>query len=61
MKDEKWYDPEYDRYVTEDVIKKQYEYFKKSPYFKKTYEQFREENFMKIKDSAQMQDTFTVE
>lgn len=42
----KFYDPEYDRIVTEDVPKKQYEYFKKQPWFTKTYEQFLAENFI---------------
>ena len=41
----KYYDPEYDRIVDEDVIKKQYEWFSTQAWFTKTYEQFRDENF----------------
>jgi hypothetical protein len=50
----KYYDPEYDREVSEDVIKKQYEVLKKyNPSM--PYEQFRRDNFTeikKVKDAA---------
>ena len=41
----RYYDPEYDRFVDEDVIKKQYEWFAQFKSFHKTYEEFRDENF----------------
>lgn len=44
----KYYDPEYDRFVTEDVIKNQYEWFESQPWFEKSYEQFKAENFTEI-------------
>lgn len=44
----KYYDPEYDRNVTEDVIQKQYEWFKQHTWFHKTYEEFRNDNFWDI-------------
>ncbi|MCR5837158.1 MAG: hypothetical protein K6G88_11680 [Lachnospiraceae bacterium] len=46
----KYYDPEYDRIVEEDVIKKQYDIFKQQPWFTKTYEQFKNDNFIKLKE-----------
>lgn len=51
IKDEKkFWDPEYDRIVTEDVIKKQFEHFKKDEFFKKSYEEFKKDNFEEITD-----------
>lgn len=45
-----YYDPEYDRIVTEDVIKKQYEWFSKQKWFTKDYETFKKDNFIEIKE-----------
>ena len=44
----RYYDPEYDREVGEEVIKRQYDWFVKQPWFNKSYETFVEENFIKI-------------
>lgn len=46
--EKKYYDPEYDRLITEDVIKEQWEYFQRAG-STKSYEQFKEENFMDAK------------
>lgn len=48
MADRKYYDPEYDRVVTEDVIRKQFEWFDKQPWFNKNYEDFKRDNFIEI-------------
>lgn len=50
MKERKFYDPEYDREVTEEVPKRQYEWFSKQPWFNKTYEQFLKENFIEVEE-----------
>ena len=42
----KYYDPEYDRVVTEEVPKKQYEWFKQQSWFHKSYEEFLADNFL---------------
>lgn len=42
----KYYDPEYDRIVTQDEVRRQFDYFNSQPWFSKTYEQFRDENFL---------------
>jgi hypothetical protein len=47
----KYYDPEYDREVNEDVIKKQYEWFKNQSWFTKDYETFKNDNFTLIKEN----------
>ena len=47
----RYYDPEYDRIVDENVIKNQYEWFSKQKWFKDTYEQFRDSNFRLLSDS----------
>lgn len=47
----KYYDPEYDRVVDENVIKNQYEWFSKQKWFDKTYEQFKDDNFRLLTDS----------
>lgn len=53
----KYYDPEYDRTVTEEVIKGQYENFKSNySWFDKPYEQFKEENFSELTATAPEQD-----
>lgn len=44
----KFYDPEYDRIVSESVPKKQYAWFLAQPWFNQTYEDFLKENFMEI-------------
>ena len=43
----KYYDGEYERYVDEEEIKRQYKYFQNffGSWWKKSYEQFRDENF----------------
>ena len=43
-----YYDPEYDRMVTEDVIRSQYEWFTRHPQIlcSKSYEEFRKNNFI---------------
>lgn len=47
----KYYDPEYGRFVTEEVIKGQYEMFKNNfSWFDKPYEQFRDDNFREVPD-----------
>lgn len=46
----KYYDPEYDRIVTEEVVKKQYEWFKNQSWFKKDYETFKRDNFLEIEN-----------
>lgn len=43
-----YYDPEYDRIVTEDVIENQYSWFSKQKWFTKDYETFKRENFTEI-------------
>lgn len=48
----RYYDPEYDRIVDEDVIKNQYEWFSKQKWFKDTYEQFRDSNFRLLSDDS---------
>ena len=40
-----YYDYEYDRIVNENVIKSQFNWFKKQNWFNKSYEQFKNENF----------------
>ena len=43
---DKYYDPEYDRFVDEEYIKEQYESFKSNySWFNKSYEQFKSDNF----------------
>ena len=43
----RYYDPEYDRIVGEDVPKKQYEWFRTHySWFNKSYEQFLADNFL---------------
>ena len=62
----KYYDPGYDREITEEGIKKQYELFRKHKWFHKTFEEFKKENFYekkekkvkKIKVKDLMQETF---
>lgn len=49
-----YYDPEYDRIVGEDVIKRQYEDFNKQDWFSKSYEQFKEDNFSRIPEGRYM-------
>lgn len=44
----KYYDPEYERIVTEDVVRRQYEWFSNQKWFNKTFEQFAQENFTLI-------------
>lgn len=46
----KFYDPEYDRIVSESVPQKQYAWFNEQPWFHQTYEDFVKENFMEIGD-----------
>ena len=41
-----FYDPEYDRIVSEDVIRRQYEWFSTQPWFNKSYEEFAADNFI---------------
>lgn len=43
-----YYDPEYNRMVTEDVIRSQYEWFIRHPQIlnNKSYEEFRKDNFI---------------
>lgn len=48
--EKKFWDPEYDRIVTEDVIKKQFEHFKNMEFFNKSYEEFKKDNFEEITD-----------
>ena len=48
----RYYDPEYDRIVDEDVIKNQYEWFSKQKWFKDTYEQFRDSDFRLLSDDS---------
>lgn len=43
-----YYDPEYDRMVDENEIKRQYEWFSKQAWFDKTYEQFKTDNFKQV-------------
>lgn len=45
-----YHDPEFDRVVTEDVIKEQYEYFKDSC----SYLSFREQNFTEVEKIEDM-------
>lgn len=42
---ETYYDPECDKYVDKDYIKKQYEWFSSQSWFHKTYEEFLADNF----------------
>lgn len=45
----KYYDPEYDRIVDEQVIIDQYNWFKNEwPWFPKDYETFKHDNFMEV-------------
>lgn len=46
--DMKYYDPEYEREITEEAIRKQFEWFKTQPWFNKDYETFKKENFVVI-------------
>lgn len=46
----KYYDPEYDRVVSEDVVRKQFEWFDKQPWFDKDYEDFKRHNFIPLKE-----------
>lgn len=43
-----YYDPEYNRMVTEDAIRSQYEWFTRHPQIlsNKSYEEFRKDNFI---------------
>lgn len=50
MADKKYYDPEYDRIVTEDTIQDQYNWFSKQEWFTKSYEEFRNDNFIVQED-----------
>lgn len=50
METKKYFDPEYDRIVDENEIKRQYEWFKNQKWFTKTYEQFRAENFTEVEE-----------
>lgn len=49
----RYYDIEYGEEVKEDVIRKQYEWFKQQPWFNKTYDQFKKINFIEIKEESQ--------
>jgi hypothetical protein len=49
----KYYDSEYGRIVTEEIIKGQYERFKNNyDWFDKSYEQFREDNFRELSNET---------
>lgn len=47
----KYYDPEYDREISEEEIRKQYDWFVKNQGMKKSYETFLKENFDEISES----------
>lgn len=45
----KYYDPEYDKIVSEGYVRNQYNWFKNNmPYLHQTFEQFAENNFTEI-------------
>ena len=61
MKTQRYYDPEYNRYVTEDTIKSQYEWFSKQEWFSKTYEQFKADNFTVVETEEEEEEIMTEE
>ena len=46
----RYYDPEHDRIIDENEVRKQYTWFAQQAWFRKTFKQFAEDNFVECKD-----------
>ena len=54
MKAKKYYDYEYDRIITEETARKQYEWFRENVHgYRQTFEQFLADNFCDLSDRTE--------
>lgn len=51
----RYYDPEYNKEITEKAIKRQYEWFNKHSCFRESYDQFKKDNFKEVNTEEELE------